>query len=305
MRKIPPLAAVRVFEAAARHGNFTHAASELGMTQAAVSYQMKLLEERLGTKLFLRQKGRLSLSEIGNRIAPLVSGGFDTLEQAFRLASAEDSQTLTISTTQSFAAHWLAPRIGSFQMLAPQLAVRLRSDDHYVDFAAEDVDVVIRVGSGDWPGLRVHFLQDVVIQPFASPDFVAREGGIETPDDLIELSRLSPNDWWWAFWFSSLGADYAAASAVSQPGIRLDSQAMEASAAMAGHGIAILNREMWYGEIQLGRLVPVGPSVVAKHGYWLAYPEYHRHSAKIRTFQKWLGSETALHAANLPSAVLG
>jgi LysR family transcriptional regulator, glycine cleavage system transcriptional activator len=275
MRKIPPLAAVRVFEAAARHGNFTHAASELGMTQAAVSYQMKLLEERLGTKLFLRQKGRLSLSEIGNRIAPLVSGGFDTLEQAFRLASAEDSQTLTISTTQSFAAHWLAPRIGSFQMLAPQLAVRLRSDDHYVDFAAEDVDVVIRVGSGDWPGLRVHFLQDVVIQPFASPDFVAREGGIETPDDLIELSRLSPNE------------------------------AMEASAAMAGHGIAILNREMWYGEIQLGRLVPVGPSVVAKHGYWLAYPEYHRHSAKIRTFQKWLGSETALHAANLPSAVLG
>jgi LysR family transcriptional regulator, glycine cleavage system transcriptional activator len=298
MRKIPPLSAVRVFESAARHNNFTHAAAELGMTQAAVSYQMKVLEERLRTKLFLRHKGRLSLTEIGSRIAPLVSDGFNALENAFSLALAEDGQILTISTTQSFATNWLAPRIGSFQITEPQLAVRLRSDDHYVDFAAEDVDVAIRNGSGTWPGLRAHFLMRVVVQPFASPDFISRHGPIETPMDIMRLPRLSPDDWWWDFWLTQAGG--SAHNQPSAPGIRLDTQAMEASAAMAGHGIAIMNSMMWQNDIESGHLVPVGPHTVADHSYWLTYPEYRRESPKIRAFRNWLDREIATAAARQP-----
>ena len=298
MRKIPPLSAVRVFESAARHSNFTHAAKELGMTQAAVSYQMKLLEDRLHTKLFLRHKGRLSLTEIGGRIAPLVSDGFSTLENAFSLALAVDGQILTISTTQSFATNWLAPRIGSFQITEPQLAVRLRSDDHYVDFAAEEVDVAIRNGSGNWPGLSAHFLMRVVVQPFASPDFIARHGPIETPMDVMRLPRLSPDDWWWNFWFTHIGG--SADIRPGMPGIRLDSQAMEASAAMAGHGIAIINSMMWQNDIESGRLVPMGPYAVADHSYWLAYPEYRRDSPKIKAFRNWLDGEIATAAARQP-----
>lgn len=298
MRKIPSLSAVRVFESAARHKNFTRAGVELGMTQAAVSYQIKVLEERLGTKLFLRHKGRLSLTEIGNRIAPLVSDGFNTLENAFRLAVAEEDQILTISTTQSFATNWLAPRIGSFQITEPQLAVRLRSDDHYVDFAAEDVDVAIRNGAGTSPGLIAHFLMRVVIQPVASPDFIARHGPIKTPMDIMQLPRLSPDDWWWNFWSTQIGG--SAHHQPGMPGIRFNSQAMEASAAMAGHGIAIINSMMWQSDIGGGRLVPMGPYAMADHSYWLTYPEYRRASPKIKAFRNWLDSEIATAAVKQP-----
>ena len=299
MRTIPPLSAVRVFESAARHGNFTRAATELGMTQAAVSYQVKLLEARLGTSLFLRHKGRLSLTETGRRIAPLVSDSFDTLDRAFRLARAEDERVLTISTFQSFATNWLAARIGGFQIARPQLAVRLRSDDHYVDFAAEDVDVAIRNGPGNWPGLVAHFLMRVAIQPLASPDFIARNAPVESPGDVMQLQRLSPDDWWWIRWLTESGG--VAGAAQGNPGIRLDSQMMEGNAAMAGHGVAILNALMWQNEIKTGRLVPLGPFAIANHSFWLAYPEHRRHSPKIKAFRAWLDEVIAVAATGQPA----
>jgi LysR family glycine cleavage system transcriptional activator len=112
MRRIPPLPAVRVFEAAARHENFTLAAAELGMTQAAVSYQIKLIEERLGAPLFLRAKRRVTLSEIGRKVAPLVTSAFDTLEDAFAVARADDGGVLAISAANTFATNWLGGGAG-------------------------------------------------------------------------------------------------------------------------------------------------------------------------------------------------
>lgn len=298
MRNLPPLSAVRVFESAARHENFTRAAAELGMTQAAVSYQIKLLEERLGASLFHRQKGRLKLSETGRRIAPLTSDAFDTLDRAFRMARAEDERVLTISTVQSFATNWLSSRIGGFQVARPQLAVRLRSDDHYVDFAAEDVDVAIRSGTGIWPGLASHFLMRVAIQPLASPEFVDRHGPIETPQDVMRLPRLSPDDWWWNRWFTEFGGSAQDSAGVG--GVRLDSQMMEGNAAMAGHGSAVVNALMWRNEIASGRLVPLGPFALASHSFWLVYPEHRRQSPKIRAFRAWLDDEIATAAVGQP-----
>jgi LysR family glycine cleavage system transcriptional activator len=299
MRAIPPLSAVRVFESAARHENFTRAGFELGMTQAAVSYQVKLLEGRLGTSLFLRHKGRLSLTETGRRIAPLVSQSFDTLDRAFRLARAEDDRVLTISTVQSFAANWLAARIGAFQIARPQLAVRLRSDDHYVDFAAEDVDVAIRNGTGSWPGVAAHFLMRVAIQPLASPGFIARNAKVESPSDVMRLPRLSPDDWWWTRWLTASGG--VPDGGQTAPGIRLDSQIVEGNAAMAGHGAAILNALMWQNEIESGRLVPLGPYALASHSFWLVYPEHRRQSPKIRAFRNWLDEVVAVAARDQPA----
>src|SRR5690349_9093124 len=123
MHRLPPLSAVRVFESAARHENFTQAAAELGMTQAAVSYQIRLLEERLGVSLFARVKGRVTLTEAGRRIAPMVADAFETLEGAFGGLLADDSGLLSISAAQSLATMWLAPRLGSFQVKHPDLAV--------------------------------------------------------------------------------------------------------------------------------------------------------------------------------------
>ncbi|HET8613002.1 MAG TPA: LysR family transcriptional regulator, partial [Sphingomonas sp.] len=144
MRHLPPLAAVRVFEAAARHENFTAAAAELGMTQAAVSYQIKLLEERLGVPLFVRDKRRVALTDAGRRAAAPVGRAFDTIDAAFARLRAEDEMMLTVSTSLTFANTWLAWRLGGFQMAHPDMAVRLSVSDALADFVTDDVDVAIR-----------------------------------------------------------------------------------------------------------------------------------------------------------------
>src|SRR5262249_7892231 len=134
MWKLPPLTAVRAFEAAARHGSFTKAAEELGMTQAAVSYQVKLLEERRGTALVLRLPRRVALSEAGTRLAPLVSEAFQRLNAAFAVMRESAESILSITAVQTFATNWLVPRLGTFQMAHPEIAVRLEVSGRRVDF---------------------------------------------------------------------------------------------------------------------------------------------------------------------------
>ena len=176
MRRIPPLSAVRVFEAAARHENFTSAAAELGMTQAAVSYQVKLLEERLGVPLFRREKKRVVLTEAARRIAPQVGRAFDALDSAFATIRAEDEGLLTVSTSNTFANTWLAWRLGSFQMAHPDMAVRLLTSDALSDFATDDVDIAIRAGRGPWPDLSQDLLLPIDFTPMCSPGFLRRHG---------------------------------------------------------------------------------------------------------------------------------
>ena len=133
MRRLPPMAAVRAFEAAARTENFTAAAAELGMTQAAVSYQVKSLEERLGAPLFVREKGRARLTPLGARLLPSLTSAFDTLEAAFASHRQEDESLLTVTTTHTFANTWLAWRLGGFQMEHMDLAVRMTTSNEIVD----------------------------------------------------------------------------------------------------------------------------------------------------------------------------
>jgi len=288
MRKLPPLTAVRVFEAAARHENFTRAAAELGMTQAAVSYQVKLLEERLGTPLFLRSKRRVKLSEAGRKAAPLVSAGFDQIANAFSGLVEDDSGVLAISTTTTLANEWLAPRLGSFQIARPQIAVRLHTDTRIVDFAREEVDVAIRSGTDPavWTGVRCHFLFRLHSTPLCSPEFRDRQR-IEEPRDLLRVPRLSPDDIWWKLWFAAAGVE--APDEHRAGGIRLDSQAMEGNAAMAGLGAGMLTPMFWRRALAAGRLVQLFPLVSFEGpAYWLVYPEYKRGQAKIAAFREWL-----------------
>src|SRR5436305_2087331 len=150
MRRLPPLAAIRAFEAAARTENFTAAAAELGMTQAAVSYQVKSLEERLGAPLFVREKGRARLTPLGARLLPALSSAFDAIEAAFASHREEDESLLTITTTHTFANTWLAWRLGAFQMEHPDLAVRMTTSNELCDLRGGDADVAVRAGGGGW-----------------------------------------------------------------------------------------------------------------------------------------------------------
>ncbi len=295
MRQLPPLAAVRVFEAAARHGNFTRAAEELGMTQAAVSYQIRLLEDRMGAALFLRDKGRVTLTEAGRRASPLISSAFDALGDAFAGLRNDTGNVLTISSANTFAANWLAQRLGAFQLRHPELAVRLDASDRVADFARDPVDVAVRSARVIPDGLYADRLFPSLFTPMASPDFLARYPLIE-PADLLTVVRLTPDDAWWALWFAAAGVS---AGPSQGGGLQLDSQVVEGAAAIAGQGVALLNARMWEAELRGGRLVAPFPltATTGAH-FWLVCPEGRRNQPKIRQFRDWLRGELAAAEAS-------
>jgi LysR family glycine cleavage system transcriptional activator len=298
MRRLPPLAAVRVFEAAARHENFTSAAAELGMTQAAVSYQIKLLEERLGAPLFRREKRRVVLTDAGKRAAPPITRAFDAIDAAFGAVRAEDAAVLTVTTTNTFANTWLAWRLGSFQMTHPEMAVRLQTVETIADFASDDVDVAIRSGLGGWDGLAAEPILPIDFTPMCSPGFLDRYGPFK-PADMLDVPLISPHDPWWPFWLREAGVDVP--EGAPRPGVRLDSQAHEGHAAMAGQGIAMLTPFFWRNDLAEGRLVRLFDQVSTRgYAYWLVYPEARRGVAKIKRFREWLIAELA---RDLPSPV--
>ena len=291
MRRLPPLTAVRAFEAAARTENFTAAAAELGLTQAAVSYQVKALEERLGAALFVRERGRARLTPLGQRLLPTLSQAFDSIEAAFATHQAEDESLLTVTTTHTFANTWLAWRLGGFQMVHPDLAVRMTTGNDTVDLRSGEADVAIRAGKGEWPGLEILKLMESDFTPMASPECVAkfeRELGRElAPADLPNLPLIGPQDEWWARWFTDAGVSLEGRR--PRGGIRLDSQANEGHAAMAGQGFALLTPLLWRGDVAAGRLVQPFPLTSNDgYAYWLAYPPERRMVPKVKRFREWL-----------------
>jgi LysR family glycine cleavage system transcriptional activator len=291
MRRLPPLAAVRVFEAAARLENFTAAANELGMTQAAVSYQVKLLEERLGAALFVREKGRARLTGLGLRLLPQLTKAFDTIEGAFAELREEDEGLLTVATTFTFANTWLAWRLGAFQVEHPDLAVRLTTSNKLVDLKAGEADVAIRAGAQPWEGLVAAELMKVDFSPMCAPSFWKRMteqlGRSPTPADLPNLPLISPEDYWWDKWFEAAGVECA--ERPKKPGLRLDSQADEGHAAMGGQGFVLLTPAFWKNDVRDGRLCqPFDLTATAGFRYWLCIAPERRNVPKIKRFREWL-----------------
>lgn len=291
-RNLPPLSAVRVFEAAARHGSFTRAADELGMTQAAVSYQIKALEERVGAPLFLRRPRQVELTETGLRLAAASTQALDVLSAAFGTMRDNVAGKLTISTVPTLATNWLAPRLGLFQLANPSIAVRLETSPRYVDFSREDVDVAIRVGNGNWPGLVAHPLLPTIFTPMLSPELAASIGGINEPADLLRLPILTPTDPWWSQWLTAAGVSPEGLK--GRPQNEMGSQANEARAAIAGQGVAILTPFFFTSELASGRLIqPFDLLWEDKASFWLVYPHGRRNLPKISAFRSWILAEAA------------
>ena len=289
---LPPLAAIRVFEAVARRLSFTRAAEELGMTQAAVSYQIKLLEERLGAPLFLRRPREILLTEAGERLAPKTTEAFDLLRETFARFAEPGVETLTVNTMHTFAAQWLAPRLGAFQLRHPTMAVRLETTNRVVDFAREEVDVVVRAGQGKWPGLAAAKLLDVRFTPMLSPKLAATVGGIREHADILKLPLIDASDPWWVSWLTAHGLPLDILE--SQVALAMSSQAIDASAAMAGLGVALLTPAYYRQELSDGRLIqPFAEVMEEGSAYWLAYPESRRNVPKIKAFRDWIVAEAA------------
>lgn len=297
MRQLPPLAAVRVFEAAARHGNFTRAADELGMTQAAVSHQVKLLEDRVGGALFRRSARGVTLTELGAALAPAATAALDQIARAFAEAKGERAQTLGITAVVSMGTLWLAPRLGGFMAANPQLSVRLDTSNQMADFADGAVDVGIRSGLGPWPPLRADLLFRWYCSPMMAPEVLAAHGPVRHPSDLLRFPRAVADDEWWQTWFRSVGVTVGPAD-FPPSGLLLESQILEGTAALAGQGVAMLTPALWRRELRDGRLVqPFAASARFEGGYWLVYPEGALRLPKVRRFRDWLLAEVEADGA--------
>jgi LysR family transcriptional regulator, glycine cleavage system transcriptional activator len=288
---LPPLTAIRVFEAVARHLSFTRAAAEIGMTQAAVSYQIKLLEERFGGPLFLRRPRQVELTEAGRRLAPAVTEAFALIGEAYASARTGSEGVLTISASVTFATTWLAQHIGAFQLAHPALAVRLDATNRKTDFATEETDLAIRSGEGHWPGLRVHLLMSGDFTPMLSPKLAASIGGIKQPADLLRLPILDPDDPWWETWFEATGVAYSMPTSGGSMGL----QAFAGAAAITSQGVAILSKALYEQELADGRLMqPFDRLASTSFSFYLVFPEARRNVPKIRAFQDWILREVAI-----------
>ncbi|GGE18978.1 LysR family transcriptional regulator [Aureimonas endophytica] len=289
---IPPLAAVRVFEAVARHLSFTRAAEELGMTQAAASYQVKLLEERLGQSLFVRRARRIDLTDAGRQLAPAITDAFQRMSAAFAQIHAQTGALLSLKVHPTFAARWLAPRIGLFQLRHPEFAVRITTSVEAPNFATEEIDVAFSWGSGNWPGHVAHPVVEDRFTPMLTPGLLARIGSLTEPAALLEHPLIDPGDPWWDIWFAAAGV--ARPPFDQSKRLRYGLQFLEGQAVLAGRGIGLLTPAFFADELQAGVLVQPF-DLVCTNGEicCLVYPEARRNLPKIKIFREWVLGEIA------------
>lgn len=270
------------------------------MTQAAVSYQVRQLEDRLGRALFVREKGRVRLSETGQRLLPAISTAFASMGDAFAALGSDEADVLTISAATTFGGTWLSARIGRFQLRYPDLAVRLLMSNDYVDFDASNVDVAIRIGGGGWPGLRADFLFRSHVSPICSSAFRDAHA-IERPEDILRVERLAPNDPWWAGWLAAAGVHVAPPP---RRGIELDTQLQEAGAVQGGFGIALMTPLLWRADLDSGRMVQPFDTLYQPGGaHWLVHRDNRVGVRKIERLREWIHTEFEADRHLLPDAL--
>ncbi len=295
-RRLPPLNALRAFEAAARHLSFTRAAEELHVTQAAISHQVKALEEHLGRKLFRRLNRALLLSDDGQAYLPSVSRAFALLNDATRNLLERDAPgPLTVSALPSFAARWLVPRLGRFRQIHPDIDLRIDPSAALTDFASGDVDVGVRYGRGKYPGLRADWLMTEDIFPVCSPALLSGEHPLRAPGDLEHQVLLHDDGHGdWRTWLLAAGIDRVDPTR----GPIFTDSSMLIQAAMAGQGVALARGVLAADELAAGRLVrPFTLSLPTEYAYYLVCPQSTAEQPKIAAFRDWLLDEARREAS--------
>lgn len=280
-----PLNALRAFEAAARHLNFTRAAIELCVSQGAVSHQVAQLERRLGTRLFHRLPRGLALTDEGHALVPVVADAFDrvaaTLDQ---YADGRFREALKVGVVGTFATGWLLPRLDRFARVHPAIDLRISTNNNRVDLAGEALDYAIRFGDGAWHGTHAEPLLAAPMAPVCAPAIAAR---VKTPADLVHerLLRSYRADEW-ALWFGAAG--------VPAPVLRgpvFDSSALMASAAAAGLGVALAPPSMFARELAAETLVQPFAITIDAGRYWLTRLMSRGESDAMQRFRDWLVTE--------------
>lgn len=295
MLRLPPIAALRALESAARHLSYTRAAEELHVTQSAVSHQIRHIEGQWNLKLFHRRGRRLVLTEAGHALVPIVREFIQRLSNTLEeLAGDKDEEigSLRVSLLQSFAFKWLVPRLGSFNEKHPDINIWISTSEELTDLRSQDVDLAIRLGYGHWPGLYVKFLFREYVFPVCSPRYLKRNGNPQSPADLLHyplIQRTSrdicPR---WRDWFRDAGV-----TVKSLPrGTHFPDTSMAVLAALDDQGIALARSAHVIEDLKAGRLVKLfdvhSPSPVA---YYLVCKRGMEVQPKSTAFISWLSEQ--------------
>lgn len=291
MRRLPPLTAIRAFEAAARHLSFNRAAEELSVTPSAVSHQVKTLEDHFGVKLFNRLPRSVTLTPEGREFLPGVTAALDQLDAASRRLSRHATDVpLNLGVAPTFATGWLIPQLSDFHDEHPETDLRLTLTPitREIDFAESDTDVVIMYGTGDaWPGLTVRQLMSEQLVPACSPGLLTGPYALKNPEDLRHVTLLHsiPRMGQWRNWLHIAGVK----NVDPKRGLRFQTTPLALQAAVAGAGVAIANRRFLDKDLEQGRLVvPFEIDLPSDSGYFLIYPKESGDDPRIRAFREWL-----------------
>jgi len=288
-RRLPPLAALRPFEAAARLESFTKAAAELHLTHGAVSHQVRALEEHLGTPLFARHGKRVALTAAGRGFAERVRSALDEIAQAADSLRTRRDDRLSVSVLPSFASRWLMPRLIRFMDANPGIEVNVNATTALADFAADEIDVAIRFGVGPWPPLACEkFLEDEYFV-VASPRF--NRGKLpRAPRDLLTSGIIREDRDYWPQWFEKAGVPLEEARAARGPIFNDSTFALQAAA--RGEGIALARASIVQEDLERGilkRLFDI--AVPSRERYWFVSPKETAELAKVKAFRKWVKDE--------------
>ncbi|MDX1610313.1 MAG: transcriptional regulator GcvA [Halofilum sp. (in: g-proteobacteria)] len=301
-RELPPLNALRAFEAAGRHLSFTRAAEELNVTPAAVSHQVNGLEQYLGLRLFKRHPQGLLLTEAGQRALPGISTGFEHLSSAMSgLVAAEAERPLLISVTPSLAARWLVPRLEDFWEKHPEIEIRIDAREETSDMRRDDVDIGLRYGTGNYPGLHVECIGTQRVFPVCSPWLAEGEHPLREPADLRHHTLIHV-DWRrgemaapaWRTWLEAAGVAHRVRA---RGGPRFTHHSMSLQAAVAGHGVALGSTLLVVDDLAAGRLVrPFEVALEDQYCYYFVCLPESMSNPRVRAFRDWVFGELAVHA---------
>jgi len=283
-----PLNALRAFEAAARHQNFTRAALELCVSQAALSHQIRGLEDRLGIRLFHRLPRGVALTDEGAALFPVLNESFERISASIaRYTGGPAREVLTLGVVGTFATGWLLPRLAAFEAAHPDIELRLQTHNNRIDLAGEGLDLAIRFGEGDWQGQDCTAIVDTLFAPLCAPA-VARK--LRQPRDLgnVPLLRSYRNDEW-PRWLQLAGV-----SGVEARGAVFDSSLTLASAAAAGAGVALLPLRMFEQDLAEGRLLQPFAPTLSLGRYWLTRLRSRQEREPLRRFRLWLLAQEGL-----------
>jgi LysR family glycine cleavage system transcriptional activator len=290
-RHNPPLIAARSFEAAARHKSFLKAADELHVTPAAISHQVKRLEQYLGQTLFVRLNRAVELTAAGTALAPVLRDLFTQLEDVLDPQRHQQRSTIHISVLPSLALKWLAPRVPDFEARYPQWQVRLDVNDALSDFASGQIDVGLRYGPGKYPGLQAKRWMQANVFPVCSPQLI-RKTALDTPADLhrhtlihSELVSTPGRPPGWDVWLKAAGVELADATR----GPLFTNTYIALEAALAGHGVALAPAPLVARDLAEGRLVkPLSLELDNPWAFWIVHPRQQLPDARIKALTGWL-----------------